>query len=225
MPAHLPDQPEERRDAFQFFLGMGAETVEEDRDDRVGTEGLEPRLDLERIESVIHERGVGPDGFVTVGTVHSGTAVNIIPETCEMSGTIRTFHPDTRSRVVQRVRDIAERTAALFNAEAEVHIVNGYPVMINDEDCAEFVARVSRDVLGDDRVRTNRRPGMGAEDFAYYAQLVPAAMFQLGMLPSGMDAWPQLHTPWMDFNDDVLPTGIELFSEIAYRYLHEHADR
>ena len=108
-------------------------------------------------------------------------------------------------------------------AAADVHIVDGYPVLINDAGCADLVARVSRDVLGPERVRTDRRPGMGAEDFAYYAQLVPAAMFRLGMAPPGGDGWPELHTPWMDFNDDALPSGIELFSEIAYRCLREHA--
>jgi amidohydrolase len=173
----------------------------------------------------IASRNVNPMDtvVVTVGMIHGGTAINIIPETCELAGTIRTFNPDTRGKVVQRVREIAERIAETFNAEAEVNIINGYPVLINDDACTDFVARVSRDLLGDHRVRTDRAPGMGAEDFAYYAQQVPAAMFRLGMLPPDMDAWPALHTPWMDFNDDILPTGIELFSEIAYRYLHEHA--
>lgn len=160
---------------------------------------------------------------VTVGQIHAGNAINIIPDTCKLAGTIRTFDPGLRSTVVQRVREIADHVAKAHGAAAEVDVIDGYPVAVNDRACADLVARVGREVLGSRNVFTRLRRSMGGEDFAYYAQKVPAAVFRLGIRPPGADEVPNLHSARIDFNDDALPVGITLLSRIAQTFLENAA--
>ncbi len=90
---------------------------------------------------------------------------------------------------------------------------------VNDPSLAAFVAEVGRDVLGREAVVTEAPPTMGTEDFAYYAQRVPAVMFRLGTRPAGASDYPSGHNPRYDFNDDAMPVGIRMLCEICRRYL------
>jgi amidohydrolase len=156
---------------------------------------------------------------VTVGQIEGGSAINIIPETCRLTGTIRTLKPEVRRAAVQRVREVAENGAQAFGATADVDIVDGYPMTVNDESCVGLIKRVGREVLGSGRVRTLLRPSMGAEDFSYYAQRVPAAIFRLGIRPRGAASCAKLHSAHLDFNDDALPFGIMMLCRIAETFL------
>jgi metal-dependent amidase/aminoacylase/carboxypeptidase family protein len=78
----------------------------------------------------------------------------------------------------------------------------------------------ARELFGNEHVVTNEDPSMGAEDFAFYAQRVPAAMFRLGIRPEEMDVYPGLHHPKFNFNDAALPTGSKMFCETARRFLN-----
>ena len=84
--------------------------------------------------------------------------------------------------------------------------------------CA-LIERTARDLYGDDAIDMNEPPSMGVEDFAYYGQKVPAAMYRLGIRPAGQNSYPSLHNPRFNFNDDALPIGIRMFCELARRYL------
>lgn len=169
----------------------------------------------------IVSRGTSPTDscVVTVGKFHAGTAENIIPPAAVLGGTIRTLNPETRKWAVGEVRRIAEKTAEALGARAEIEIREGYPVMVNDARAAEFVAGVARDVVGTGNVETNEPPSLGGEDFAYYAQRVPAAFWRLGVREKGVDEMPALHHPKYDFNDAALPIGVRMHCEIVRRYL------
>lgn len=168
-------------------------------------------------------RGTAPTDscVVTVGKFHAGTAENIIPTTAVLGGTIRTLNPETRRRAVAEVRRIAERTAEAFGARAEIEIRDGYPVMVNDDRAADFVERVAGDVLGEERVEKNEPPSLGGEDFAYYAQRVPAAFWRLGVREPGVAEMPALHHPRYDFADAAIPIAVRMHCEIACRFLTE----
>ena len=99
----------------------------------------------------------------------------------ELAGTIRTLNPDVRKTAIRLVQQIATTTAAAFGARAEVNITDGYPTLINNDEAAALVADVARDVLGDGGVSDVVPPSMGGEDFAYYAQRIPAAFWRLGV--------------------------------------------
>jgi amidohydrolase len=152
---------------------------------------------------------------VTVGQINAGTANNIIPETCTLVGTIRTLTPQMRAFAKERFFGVVQQTADAFDCKAEIDWQDGYPATINDAKMTEHFFAVARDTLGSDRVQHMPDPTMGGEDFSYFAQQVPACFFALGLIPKGVDRFPSLHQPDFDFNDDAIPTGVELFCKLA----------
>ncbi len=159
---------------------------------------------------------------VTVAQVNGGSASNIIPPECFMRGTVRYYKQEVGELIRQRVHEIAGHTARAHGAEAEVFIREGYPPLYNDERVFELICASARAVLGPERLTIGQDPSMGAEDFGFYAQKVPAAMFRLGVRPPEMDAYPGLHHPRFNFNDASLPAGIAMFCELTRRFLSEH---
>lgn len=156
---------------------------------------------------------------VTVGKFHAGTASNIIPDAAELAGTIRTINPATRSRAVALFKQIAEQTAAAFGATADVRVQDGYPVCINDAGAAALVEDTAREVLGPDKVAGSVPASMGGEDFAYYAEQVPAAFWRLGVRTGDPARQPTLHQSTYNFPDEAIPIAIRMHCEIARRFL------
>lgn len=158
---------------------------------------------------------------VTVGKIEAGTAVNIIPPTALLRGTIRTLNPQTRRQTVERVVRIARGTAEALGGRAEIAARDGYPVLVNDADAAGYFMRVAREALGDTQVDDNVPASLGAEDFAYIAQRVPACFWRLGVRPKGADSYPGLHHPKYDFSDEAIPFGVRLHCALAMRFARE----
>jgi amidohydrolase len=167
------------------------------------------------IQTVV-SRGLGYEGgaVVSVCSFQAGTTHNVIPDTAELSGTIRTFDDATATRVLERLRELADGTAAGFGVEVELDIEDGYPVLVNDSSCAEVIARIGERVLGEGAVSSTDLPMAGGEDFAYYAQRCPAAFFFLGAQLAGEDT-PGCHHQDFDFDDELIPVGIELYLRIV----------
>jgi amidohydrolase len=169
----------------------------------------------------IVSRSVAPldCAVVTVGCIQGGATTNVIPPECAMRGTIRYYKPETGEMVRKRVHEIATHIAQAHGAEAEVSTKSGYPPLLNADPMADLMVKVGTELLGPDNVITTEDPSMGAEDFAFYAQKVPAAMFRLGVRPREMDTYPGGHHPKFNFNDDAIPTGISMFCELTRRFL------
>ncbi|MBL8999711.1 MAG: amidohydrolase [Phycisphaerae bacterium] len=165
----------------------------------------------------IASRNIGPldSVVVTVGAINAGTANNIIPETARFIGTVRTLRASTRATAKKRFFEIVEGTAMAMGCRAEIDWHEGYPVTANDHAATEKFFRTARAVLGESRVEVVPDATMGGEDFSYYGHHVPACFFFLGLRPMGRDSYPTLHQPDFDFNDEALPTGIEMFCELA----------
>jgi amidohydrolase len=161
-------------------------------------------------------RGVGSDGgaVVSVCSFHSGTANNIIPDNAELTGTIRTFSEAITARVLERIDEIARGTSAGCGVDVEVEAIRGYPVLVNDRSCVDTVARLALEVPGVDRVLPDGLPMAGGEDFAYFAEQRPSAFFFLGAGRGGEDT-PSCHHSEFDFDDELIPVGIELFLRIV----------
>lgn len=154
---------------------------------------------------------------VTVGTIHGGTALNVIPNRCEMTGTVRALSDEVRAKVLGHVERIATGIASTFGATAEVSVRESYPSVYNNPAACDFVARIVRETLGPECL-VEHGPSMGGEDFAYYLQKVPGAMVRLGVdVPDGPTI--MLHQPQFNFNDNALPFGMKVLSEIAIRWL------
>lgn len=160
---------------------------------------------------------------VTIGKIEAGTARNVIPETAHMLGTIRTVSAKTRAQVLDGVRRVAEGIAAAHGARADVEIIEGYPLTVNDALFAHFALDVARELVGPDHVRVMPTPVMGSEDFSYILQRIPGTMVNLGTRPDGPGPHAPNHSNRMLLNETPLATGIALHAAVALRYLEREA--
>jgi len=160
-------------------------------------------------------------GVVTVGSIHAGSAPNIIPPECRMQLTLRSHRRETREHLLRMVAQVAENTAKAHGATAKLVIEEGYPVTVNDPALARWVVEVGREVLGPEHATDTDPPSMGAEDFAFYAERVPAVLFRLGVRPTDLETYPSLHNPTFNFNDDAMATGIRMLCELAMRFFRD----
>jgi hippurate hydrolase len=158
---------------------------------------------------------------LTVGSITSGTAPNIIPETAVLRGTVRTTSDDVRDRAHALIRQIPTGIAAAHGATADVEISSGYPATINDEAVAAVVTSVGAELFGEDRVVEMPWPSMGSEDFSYILQRVPGAMVFLGATPADLDpaTVPQTHSNKVVLDESAMPTGVALHVAMAERLL------
>ena len=168
---------------------------------------------LQRIASR-HTNPLEPT-VVTVGTFHAGTAFNIIPAEAEMSGTTRTFNPETWNTWEARLEKVIRGVCESMGVDFELKFNQGYPVTINDEFAAEVVHRCAAKVVGEDRVVEPPRT-MGGEDFAYFLEKVPGTFLFLGA--GDRIDFPH-HHPAFDIDEKVLPLGTLLMTSLALEYL------
>lgn len=160
---------------------------------------------------------------VTIGSINGGNRGNIIPEAVEMTGTIRTFDMKMRDDVHARVTRTAELVAKSFGAEAEVVVGHGYPVTYNDPALTAQMAPVlRRSAKGGNAVVI--KPIMGAEDFSYFANTIPGLFVGLGVAKEGAAPGESAsnHSPYFYVNDDALPYGVKVLSNLAMTWLHEN---
>ncbi len=167
----------------------------------------------------IVSRNVGPlDSVVlTIGAINAGTADNIIPESVRFIGTMRTLSKAMRILGKKRFYEIVEGTAAALGCRADIAWHQGYPITANDPATTDRFFTLARATLGEDRVELVDNPTMGGEDFSYYGDHAKACFFFLGLRPKGATQVPTLHQPDFDFNDDALPTGIEMMVTLALK--------
>jgi len=163
-------------------------------------------------------------GVISVTMIHAGAATNVIPDSCELQGTVRTFTLEVLDLIEQRMKDIAEHTCAAFGVSCEFEFERNYPPTINSQPEAEFARQVMAGIVGEANVLT-QEPTMGAEDFAYMLQAKPGAYCFIGNgegahRESGHGEGPcTLHNPSYDFNDDLIPLGASYWVRLAEAWL------
>jgi amidohydrolase len=167
-------------------------------------------------------------GVISVTMIHTGEATNVVPDHCEIQGTVRTFTLEVLDLIEQRMRDIARHTCAAFEATCEFHFERNYPPTVNSPAEAAFARAVMADLVGTEQVLV-QEPTMGAEDFAYMLQEKPGVyvfigngngVHRAGYEGTGHDAGPcTLHNPRYDFNDELIPLGGTYWVELAKRWL------
>ena len=157
---------------------------------------------------------------VTVGAIKGGVRENIIPDTVEMRGTIRSFNEAMRDDVHDRVKDTAEHIARAARACCDVRIVKNYPVTINDAELTEAMLPTLEHVAG--RAQVMHMPKVaGSEDFSFYQHVVPGLFFFVGITPPAQDtktAAPN-HSPLFFIDEGGLPLGVRALAQLAVDWL------
>ena len=163
-------------------------------------------------------------GVISVTMVHAGEATNVIPDTCELQGTVRTFSVEVLDMIESRMQALTEQLCAGFGASAEFEFSRNYPPTINSAPEANFARKVMNGIVGADKVLP-QEPTMGAEDFAYMLQAKPGAYCFISNgdgahREMGHGGGPcMLHNPSYDFNDDLIPLGGTYWVELAKQWL------
>ena len=172
----------------------------------------------------IVSREVDPNdqAVVTVGSLTSGTTFNVIPDVATIKGTIRTYNPELREQIGQRIRELAEAVAAGMRATADMQYLPGYPPLVNHESGIDLVRDALTDLLGADAI-VPKEQVMGAEDFAYVLERIPGAMFHLGVRDRSWEEPRPIHNSSFDMNEDALPIGVAALAATALRFLESNA--
>ena len=170
--------------------------------------------------------------MLTIGSIQGGSAPNIIPDTVELSGSIRCYDEEVRAFLKQRLSDIAQGIAASFRCTAQVSFGRGCPVLLNNPQLSKETAVYMKELLGPGKAFTQAEllaasggkamKASGSEDFAYISQQVPSIMLSLAAgNPQEGHGYPQ-HHPKVTFDEQVLPIGSAVHVWAALRYLEEH---
>lgn len=155
---------------------------------------------------------------ITVGQLLAGQAMNIIPDTATMKGSIRAYSATTRDMAVRRLQEISEYTARAFNATATAEILTSIPSMLCNTDMVALMLEQLRsaDIEG---ATFNERKSMGSEDFAFVTDKVPSAFLSLGGALKDESKRFAFHNPHIVFDEDCMPIGAAIHAAIAKNWL------
>jgi amidohydrolase len=164
-------------------------------------------------------------GVISVTMIRAGEATNVIPDSCELRGTVRTFTLEVLDLIERRMCDVAHATCAAFDATCDFSFHRNYPPTINHAAESQFVRGVLGQLVGAPNVK-EFEPTMGAEDFSFYLLEKPGCYFVIGNgdgthRDGGHGGGPcMLHNPSYDFNDQLIPLGASMWVRLAESWLN-----
>lgn len=200
--------------------------------------GIDPLITASHIilalqEIQTRELAISDSAILTFGSIHGGSAPNIIPDTITMTGSIRTFDEDTRAFIKTRLEEISKGIASTYRCTANISFGSGCPTLKNDKSLCESTEKYLRELFGNEMVFSaaqlsamsgsdKQSKSTGSEDFAYVSQKVPSVMIAMAAgSPRDGYLYPQ-HHPKVRFDDTVLFRGSALYAYTAMRWLEEH---
>lgn len=174
---------------------------------------------------ITREKSPLDTAVLSITQIHAGSATNVIPDQATLVGTVRTFNTPVLDLIERRMCEIAQHTAAAFNADVDFAFERNYPPLINHAKETAFAVQVMQALVGVDQVDASVEPTMGAEDFAFLLQEKAGCYVFLGNgdgehREGGHGLGPcQLHNASYDFNDTLLPIGTSYWVRLAERSL------
>ncbi len=164
------------------------------------------------------EREIDPrEPFViTIGKINSGTSPNVIPETAEMSGTVRMLSRETRERMPKLIERVVRGITESMGTRYKFIYHIGSPPVINDSGLIQLAERVVSEGFGEERI-VRMEQSMGGEDFSWYLEHAPGAMIRIGVTTDGRG--PSLHSNTFDIDESVIPFGTNFFCRLLLAYL------
>ena len=156
---------------------------------------------------------------ITVGKITSGVRFNIIPETAEMIGTLRTLNPDMKTLIIRRMTEMTETIAKAYGGEATIEFQNNTAITFNDVVLVEQMLPTIKKVAGENNVQVMKAT-TGGEDFSFFQEVIPGFYFYLGgMTPGNTEAFPH-HTPDFKIDESGLLLGVKTLTQMTIDYLN-----
>jgi hippurate hydrolase len=178
------------------------------------------------LQSIITRNKRPVDAAVlSVTQFHAGETSNVIPDSAMIGGTVRTFTNEVLDLIERRLNEVAQHVAEGFDCQADIVFTRNYPPTINHDQETQFAIGVMQDLVGTDNVNVRIDPTMGAEDFAFMLQEKPGCYVFLGNgdgdhRSTGHGMGPcHLHNPSYDFNDALIPVGVNYWVALAQKFL------
>ena len=157
---------------------------------------------------------------ITVGKITSGTRFNIIPESSEMIGTVRTLDPKMREMIEKRMKEMVEGIAKAYGGQASIIFQNNTSITYNDEELTARILPSLQTVAGEENVIIMKAT-TGGEDFSFFQEKVPGVYFFLGGMTAGnTESFPH-HTPDFMIDESGLLLGVKAFTQISIDYLNQ----
>lgn len=160
------------------------------------------------------------NAVISVGSIHGGSATNIIPDSVEIQGTARSLTNEVRSFLKRRIGETAEGICKTFGAECEYEYTELFPPLINDEKLAEDVYDSACRSIGKDKCVWGGAPTMAGEDFSYFSQNRPSVLFKLGCRNKSLGIVSPIHHSSFDIDENCLKTGVKVFVGFVLDYLN-----
>lgn len=175
----------------------------------------------------IVSRNTNPNdaAVLSITQIHAGSATNVIPDSAQLIGTVRTFSTEVLDLMERRMEAIASHTAAAFDADIEFNFQRNYPPLVNHPKETAFAVEVLTAMVGAENVNADIEPTMSSEDFAFMLQHKPGCYVFIGNgegshRDGGHGLGPcNLHNPSYDFNDHLLPIGASYWVHLAEAFL------
>ncbi len=155
---------------------------------------------------------------ITIAKINGGLVTNIVCDEVVIEGTIRAFDEKARQTAQQWLKTISQDFAQMYGGHADVEIIPGEPVLVNDAMMTELIRDAGREVLGDENV-LNLPPWAASDDFAFYGQVKPAVYFRLGVRNETKDCVFGLHHPQFDLDEEAIPVGIQVIGQAVCNFL------
>ncbi len=165
-------------------------------------------------------RNVSPfqSAVITVGSIHGGTAPNVIPDEVHFKATVRTMDPEVRKLMPKRIEEVVKGVCDAAGATYRFHYDPGYPVLVNDPIMTDIGRRAAQAILGTEKIGP-MAPSMGGEDFAYYLEQVPGTFARLGaMIPGSANPYG-LHTSKLMIDEESMAVGIAYYLAVVQEFL------
>ena len=156
---------------------------------------------------------------VTIGSIHGGTAQNIIPNEVKLGGIIRTMTNEDREFAKLRLKEIVNGVCTTFRGSAEIEIEESYPCLYNDDDMVKILEESAKNIIGTENIKVQKNPKLGVESFAYFANKVPSVFYFLGIRNEEKGIIYPAHNSLFDIDEDALPIGVAIQCEVAMNYL------
>ncbi|ERI90139.1 amidohydrolase [Clostridiales bacterium oral taxon 876 str. F0540] len=156
---------------------------------------------------------------ITVGSIHGGTAQNIIPEEVTISGIIRTMRSEHREYVKKRLVEVVSGITSSMRGTSEINIEESYPCLYNNDDILDLVENGAKTIIGSENIKKLSNPSMGVESFAYFSMERPSAFYYLGVRNEEKGIIHPAHGSLFDIDEDALPIGVAIQCQAVYDYL------
>jgi hippurate hydrolase len=175
---------------------------------------------INSIQTII-SRFISPvdKALISVTKIHAGTAYNVIDDEVFLGGTVRTFKVETRKLIEKKIEEMSRSIAKASGGDIDFKYKKGYPPTINSKQESIFAGNVAKNLVGENNVITDIEPSMGGEDFSYLLNIKPGSYLYIGQKDENHTA--HLHTTKYDFNDNLLPLGVNFWVELVKNFFNK----